>query len=594
MSDQTVLDGPDAEGGRDGEGDGIPAGKRLVRTGGGAGLSLGERLAGYLYRLSWRTPLHAFRLKGRHPLKLLAAPPDPIAGSQCLGQALLDERFIYEGESVAMGPKGPELKGASPSLIAHYHSFVWLRDVTATASTGSEPIADLMRGWVAAWLLLHGDTVDEPAWSAGIAARRLMHWPAHAPLLLGAHDLVFRSSVLNALARTARHVDRTADRTPPGLERIAAWCGIVTAGLLIAGGEGRRAFGEAGLVKALATGLSSDGGLLSRSPREQLELVGLLSHLTAAYDARSLSVPVPIVQDLARAVSPLLGVVMGDGALGSWQGSLPIPADQIGAVIQASAVRTRPLRQAREWGYQRMVGGQTVLLFDAAPPPHSRTTRTGCASTLALEVSDGAQRLIVNCGGASAAGLASVPGLAEGLRTTAAHSTLTLADTNSTAVLSTGTTGLGGLGKGVDAVDLDRRENEQGSRVEASHDGYARRFGFIHGRTLALSVDGREVRGDDTLIPVPNRRKAAEASFAVRFHLALGVDASPTADGLGALLRIDGGALWQFRSRGGALTIEPSLWVDGAGGWHQTKQLVISGDAAAGGAAIGWVFKRAG
>ncbi len=567
--------------------DGIPPGKRLVRAGGGAGLSLGERLAGHLYRLTWRTPLHALRLKGRHPLKLLAAPIDPVAGDAAIGRAMTEGRFIFEGEHVAMGEEGADLSTASPALVAYYHSFAWLRDLTAAA--GEDRAAPLMRAWVAAWLKAHGDTVLEPAWSAGISARRLLHWPAHAPALLGANDLVFRSSVLNALARTARHVDRAADRTPPGLERIAAWCGIVAAGLIIAGGDARRAFGEAGLAKALSTGLSSDGGMLSRSPREQLELVALLSQLAGIYSARSLAMPNSVAQDLTRSVPPLLGLVMGDGALGNWQGSPPLNAARIGAVIQASGERARPLRQAREWGYQRMVGGQTIMLFDAAPPPHSRTTRTGCASTLALEVSDGPHRLIVNCGGASAAGLAAVPGLAEGLRTTAAHSTLILADTNSTAVLSSGA-----LGKGVDAVELDRRENEQGSRVEASHDGYGKRFGFTHGRSLALSVDGREVRGEDTLIPVANRRKVAEASFAVRFHLAPGVEASPTADAMGALLRIDGGALWQFRSRGGALSIEPSLWVDGDGAWHQSKQLVIAGDAAAGGATIGWVFKRAG
>jgi uncharacterized heparinase superfamily protein len=579
MSDDVLPD-------TDGE-DGIPPGKRLVRAGGGAGLSLGERLAAHIYRLTWRTPLHAFRLKGRHPLKFLAAPVDPVGGDAGNGQALMDGRFHFEGESVAMGEGGPELGGASAALIAHYHSFAWLRDVAAAGP--SETAAPLMRAWVAGWLKVNGDHVQEPAWSTAVAARRLLHWPSHAPALLGSNDLVFRSAVLNGLARMARHVDRAADRTPPGLDRIATWCGIVAAGLVIAGGEARRAFGEAGLAKALASGLSSDGGILSRSPREQCEVIDLLSHLRAFYDARSIPMPKVLSDDLARAVPPLLGVLMGDGGPGSWQGTPPFSSERIQSIVKASGERARPLRQAREWGYQRLSGGPTVVLFDAAPPPHSRTTRTGCASTLALEVSDGPHRLIVNCGGASAAGLASVPGLAEGLRTTAAHSTMTLADTNSTAVLSNGS-----LGKGVDAVELDRREADVGSRVEASHDGYAKRFGFTHGRSLALSVDGREVRGEDTLIPVPNRRKAAEASFAIRFHVAPDVDLSPTADAMGALLRIDGGALWQFRTRGGALTIEPSLWVDGNGAWHQSKQLVISGEAASGGATIGWVFKRAG
>ncbi len=569
------------------EEDGIPVGKRLVRAGGGAGLSLGERISAKFYRLTWRTPFYGLRLRGRHPLKLLAVPENPVKGDEARGGKMLEGQLVFEGETLQLREDGVDLSGATPAMARHYHSFVWLRDLAASGSKArTAPAAEaLVRGW----LETYGNMVTEPAWSAGVAGRRLLYWPAFAPLILATNDLVHRSAVLNCLARTARHVERAVERTPPGLERLAAWCGIVAAGLLIAGGDSRRLFGEAGLTKALAAQMSEDGGLVSRSPSEQLELVELLSSLRAVYAARKVGIPVPIVSALAKSVPPLLGVILGDGCLSNWQGGCAASKARIDAAIAASAERTRPLRQAREWGYQRMNGGHTVVVLDAAPPPHSRNTSHGCASTFAFEMSDGADRLIVNCGGAAAAGIQSVAGLAQGLRTSAAHSTLVLADTNSTAVLANGS-----LGKGVDEVELDRQETDNGSRVEVSHDGYARRFGFTHKRSLALAADGREARGEDTLLPSPNRKKANEAAFAVRFHLAPGVDPAPTADGLGALLRIDGGALWQFRCRGGTLSIEPSLWVDGSGKWHPTQQLVVIGEAASGGATIGWVIKRAG
>jgi uncharacterized heparinase superfamily protein len=569
------------------EEDGIPPGKRLVRAGGGAGPSLGERLSAQFYRLTWRTPLHGFRLRGRHPLKLLAAPVDPIHGDAGIGQDFLDGAIWCEGDSAPLEDNGPRLDGASPRLAAHFHRFDWLRDIAAVGDrSASQPRAEaLVRGWLAA----HGETVSEPAWNAGNAGRRILNWMTHAPLILATNDLVYRSSVLTALARTARHLDRAADREAPGIDCIAAWAGIVGAGLLIAGGEPRRIFGEAGLAKALSIALTDDGGIISRSPCEQLELVGLLAMLMTIYDARKLGAPSFLVEALGRSVPPLQGTVLGDGGLSSWQGGVPIAKSRIEAIIAASGERARPLRQARAWGYQRMSGGATIVICDAAPPPHSRAAQTGCASTLALELSDGPHRVIVNCGGAAAAGLHRVSGLGDGLRTSAAHSTLILADTNSTAVRPNGS-----LGKGVDGVELDRQESDAGSKVEASHDGYARRFGFIHKRSLALSVDGRELRGEDTLTPARDRRKPTEARFAVRFHLAPDVDTAPTADGMGALLRIDGGPLWQFRCRGGSLTIDGSLWVDGNGKWHNSQQLVIGGEAAPGGATIGWVFRRAG
>jgi uncharacterized heparinase superfamily protein len=227
--------------------------------------------------------------------------------------------------------------------------------------------------------------------------------------------------------------------------------------------------------------------------------------------------------------------------------------------------------------------------MDAAPPPDRRVANGGCASTLAFELSDGGHRVIVNCGGANAGGAHVSRILSNGLRTTAAHSSLILADSNSTALHADGT-----LGRGVSEIELERLENEGSSRIEASHDGYVRRFGLIHKRTLALTGDGRELRGDDVLLPAKAKRRPMTSAFAVRFHLAPGIEATPTADGMGALLRIERGALWQFRCRGGTLSIDESLWIDGDARPHATLQLVVSGEAPPGGASIGWVMRRAG
>ena len=82
--------------------------------------------------------------------------------------------------------------------------------------------------------------------------------------------------------------------------------------------------------------------------------------------------------------------------------------------------------------------------------------------------------------------------------------------------------------------------------------------------------------------------------FAVRFHLAPAVEVTSTADGQGALLRIRGGAVWQFRCRGGQLGVEDSLWIDGDARMHGSLQLVVAGETPADGMTISWRLKRAG
>lgn len=575
----TPLDGPDAP-------DGIEEGKRLMRVGGDKGLSLAERLAERFHKLTWRTPIHSMRLKGRYPLKLVAVPDDPVMGDVRRGHALLRGELAFQGETHPIDTLAFKRGDWGRPFADYVHSFAWLRDLSTVATRAQgAPISEAL---MARWLDDYAERIDPLAWRPDLWGRRLLFWTCHAPLILSSTDLVYRSSVLNTLARGARHLDRGADKAPPGAPRIAAWCGVITAGLLIPGGDPRRAFGEAGLARALASGLSDDGGSVSRSPAMLADTIQLLSTLREVYTARREEMPEVAQTALARAVPALLGVMHGDRMLASWQGAGPATADDLAALIEASGVRTRPLRQARDWGYQRLAAGGAVLIVDAAPPPIAKVVEGGCASTLAFEFSDGEQRLIVNCGGARAA-VAQLPAaFAEGLRTTAAHSTLTVGDSNSTAIHVDGT-----LGRGVAQVELSRQESDVASRIEASHDGYVRRWGLIHRRQLMLTGDGKELRGEDALLPQGRRRKAGMAPFCIRFHLGAGVQASPTADGLAALLRLPGGALWQFRCRGGMLTIEDSLWIDGEGRPVATQQLVVSGEAPAGGANVSWALKRA-
>src|SRR3546814_5367976 len=105
-----------------------------------------------------------------------------------------------------------------------------------------------------------------------------------------------------------------------------------------------------------------------------------------------------------------------------------------------------------------------------------------------------------------------------------------------------------------------------------SHDGYARRHGLIHRRLLILSPNGRELRGEDMLLPAPRSRRKGDKGFVLRFHLGPHISASLTADGLGGLLRIAGGPLWQFRTSEGSLAGEERLWVDGEGRPPPTQQ----------------------
>jgi uncharacterized heparinase superfamily protein len=532
-----------------------------------------------------RGSLFARLRRSKQPLKLAAVPRDHVHGERARGEALLAGRFTIGSETLSLKDLDLCEIGAKGPLAEQLQGFSWLRDLAAAASR--EKGARLAEAVVGRWLLAHGTKVDE-AWAPQLWGERILFWTAYAPYILSSSDGGYRSALLNTLARGARHLDASADKAAAGIDRVTAWCGVVAAGLLVQGGVSRVARGEAGLARALASAQFDDGGLISRSTFEQILLVDRFGLLRACYQAAKQTIPEGIEAAAQASLAALHGVMMGDGALSSWQGCGPGQAARLTALIDGCGLRARPLRQARGWGYQRMSALGTILLLDAAPQPPQRIAEQGSASTLAFELSDGGQRLVVNCGGPGPVPTDLPDELVQGLRTTAAHSTLVLSDTNSTNILADGS-----LGKGVDDVAIDRSEDNDASRLEASHDGYVRAFGLVHKRSLMLGNDGKELRGADQLIPKGRRKIREAAPYAARFHLAPGIEATVTADGMGAILRSKGAPPWNFRCRGGNLALEESLWIDGRGRAQRTSQLVIVGEISALGGEIGWTFRRA-
>ncbi len=392
------------------------------------------------------------RLKrGKQPLKLVAVPRDHVHGDRSRGEALLAGELVIGSETLSLKDLDMARVGSSGPVAEQLQGFSWLRDLAAAASR--ERGARVAETVVGRWLLTHGVKPDE-AWAPQLWGERILFWTAYAPYILSSSDAGYRSALLNTLARGARHLEGNAHKAASGLDRVTAWCGVVAAGLLVQGGVPRVARGEAGLARALASAQFDDGGLVSRSPVEQLLLVDRLGLLRACYQAAKQTLPDGIDSASQAALAALHGITMGDGAVSSWQGCGPGEPARLTALVEGCGLRARPLRQPGGWGYHRMSALGTILVIDAAPPPQQKLAEQGSASTLAFELSDGTQRLVVNCGGPGPLPTDLSDELVHGLRTTAAHSTLVLADTNSTNIQPDGS-----LGKGVEDVAITRSED---------------------------------------------------------------------------------------------------------------------------------------
>jgi uncharacterized heparinase superfamily protein len=528
-----------------------------------------------------------YRLLLRGPLtdRIAITPWDALPRRLEDADALLRGRFRFHGESVDMkyGVSVFDLPPPSRDWAEALHGFEWLPPL---ARAGGEPARVLATNLIAQWVARHG-SYGEPAWSAPVMARRLINIFCHGAVVIANSDMLWRSRLFVALRDQAQMLARIAAEAPEGLPRLEAAAALALSGLCLDDESERTDPGVARLESECLRQILPDGGHASRSPEALLcayrLLVMVLETLETAHQE-----PPHTLRNTHDRMAPMLRFFRhGDGGLALFNGGQECDARTITALLTRDAVRGALFNHARHSGYQRLAAGRSLVLVDCGRTPEGVFAAEAHAGFCSMEFGSGAHRIVVNCG----AGGLGHRSWDQPLRATAAHSTLTLADTSSAQVLPAGIARelLGARLLGGPADTPSRRsETAQGWMVEASHDAWAPAFGIRHERRITLSPEGGIVTGEDRLVPVAGR-SGKPLPFAVRFHIHPDVRVSPL-EGGNILLKLPGGEGWRFRA-GGTVAVEESVYLGGAA-VRRSEQLVITGTVGDGPVETAWVFEQ--
>jgi uncharacterized heparinase superfamily protein len=535
-------------------------------------------------RASW---LYRRLLKGPLADRIAFHPYDALPRRLEDADALLRGRFRFDGETVEA--KGRSIfDSASPSRgwAEALHGFAWLPPLSAA---GGEAARTLATNLVSHWLKRYA-RYSEPAWLPQVMARRLVNIFAHGRFVLTNSDVLWRSKVFVTLREQSRMLARNACEAPDGLPRLEAAAALALSGACLADSPRRLQAGLSRLEAEIARQILPDGGHISRSPEA---LVHAYRHIVMVMDALS-ATGSQAPQTLRSAYDRMAPMIRffrhGDGALALFNGGTESDARMIAGLLARDEVRGQPFAHARHSGYHRLAAGRTLALLDCGSAPPGAFSLEAHAGSLAFELSSNAQRIVVNCGAASGSDRRKWE---DTLRATAAHSTVTLADTSMGVILGEGwmrnLLGARLLSRMGECLS-ERSESARGWTVTASHDGYVHPFGVRHERELTLSPQGLALTGADRLIPQERHGKHA-VPYAVRFHIHPDVRMSRAQSG-DVILKLPNGEGWRFRT-GAPLSVEESIYLGGDTA-RRSEQLVLAGSVKDAPVEIAWIFEQIG
>lgn len=543
---------------------------------------LSRRLIARFKALYYTSKLHRLRLKGRQPLKLLASPNYPFAGEAQAGAEILTGVFSHAGHSQKTTDTNTDKNpwpdtSNSPEMFHNWlYGFSWLNDLDGMADRrmAQEKAEAVVSHWVE-----RNKSWSGRSWQPEIIGERIISWVFHAPLILSSSDLVYRSRVMNSLLQQARHLSYVVATAPLGVPRVKASIGLAVSGLLIPDGEDRYKKGLRVLEKTLAAFILPDGGVASRNPRDGMNVLRLLIILKTAIDEQQRESP-PWLQFSCDKLVPFLKALShGDGGFANFGGAFSNDSADLKDAAQLSDAKGRASNNLPFSGYQRMKCASTQVLFDVGTPPEPMLSRAAPANALAIELSDGNDRIIVGLGGTFAGyqGGEDPANVQNWARKTKSHSTMCIDENNSSTIH---------YGKAIPPEHFEtmfeRNESPDGIWVDATHDGYKKRLKTRHTRRLFLNADGSDLRGEDTV----KRSVLGLAKYftskdplgiQIRFHIHPLVSLSPNQVGNAIILRLPHGHGWLFQAKGGHVKIEDTVYSAKPDDIKKSSQIIIEG-----------------
>jgi uncharacterized heparinase superfamily protein len=450
------------------------------------------------------------------------------------------------------------------------HGFAWLRDLRTLGTDAARVRArDLAEDWLAR------GANDPLANAPEVAAARISAWLGHWEFFAATAQDQFSRQLMQRLAGDGRMLAAALPAEAAHRGALVVLKGVIAAAVAVED--------EAWMLRALKflpgemeRQFHPDGGHVERSPAIQLLALQDLIEIRNLLNGCGIASPPQLSTALERAGQALRLFRHGDGGLALFNATREEPATMIDVVLTQGQARGRAPMLLEETGFHRLAAGRTLVIADCGAPPPPRPPEGGTglargadrlhhAGTLSFEMSVGRDRLIVNCG-AAPAGEAT---WRDAMRATAAHSTLTLADTNSSELRDEG------LGRRPERVEIERQEANGAQWLDASHDGYRRTHGVVHRRRLYLAGNGDELIGEDVLEPPPG----PGTTCVLRFHLHPAVTAVLQEEEGGVLMRLPGGQGWRMRARGARIALEDSVSMSGEP--RRAQQVVLTADGEA-------------
>jgi len=461
------------------------------------------------------------------------------------------------------------------------HSFLWLARIDR--KNNKNITKNIIRSWIDIFF-----NYDPNTWEMEITARRIIAWSSNIDVTLENSDKAYREKFFLSLIKQSNFLLKNLNNLFYEPSKIICCAAIILSGMIFQENDSNYKIGIQELEKIIRNYFDKSGFPKSRNPEEVFICLKYLILIREWLKEAQKSIPDFLNEIIRKCGSCYAVLSCSNKQFPLFNGATEINYKDYDIFLKI--LKYKFINKKYEIAELIKIKKKKFEFFiDCGNPPPNSFAKYYQAGCLAFELISNKQKVICNSGYAKylSAKFTSIS------RSTAAHSTLYINDTSSCIFQKNKFINRvygNSLIQKHKIIKKNYTEDKDFYTISASHNGYEKKFGYIHTRSIKISKNEDKIFGQDEL----KRTKSYSnlLNYFIRFHIYPGTKIVKTMAGNSILISLSNGEGWSLLSGTNNFEIEKNIFLGNKNKIINNESVSISGNITEDIISIRWEIER--
>ena len=461
------------------------------------------------------------------------------------------------------------------------HNFLWLTKLDRKHSKIF--IKDIISSWINNF-----SNYDPDTWKMEITSKRIIAWSSNSDIILQDADKIYKEKLFSSLIKQSNFLIKNLSYVPHDSTKIICCTAIILSGIIFSENDLNYKIGIKELEKIIINYFDESGFPKSRNPEEVFICIKYLILIRECLKEAQKFVPNFLDEIILRIGNCYSFLSCSNKQFPLFNGATEINYKYYDIFLKNLKYKFNN-KSYRIADLIKIKKKKLELFMDCGNPPTDNFARYYQAGCLAIELFSGKHKIISNSGYGKY-----LSSKFESLsRSTAAHSTLYMNDTSSCIFQKNNIVNeiYGNLlMEKLRVVNKSYTENKNSYLLSASHNGYKKKFGYAHTRSIKIMKREDKIFGTDEL--TKTRNYSNPVTFSVRFHIYPDNKIVKTKAGNSVLINLTNGEGWMLHCSTHNFEIEKNIFFGNKSKIINNESVSISSNSNEKKISVNWSIER--